>query len=53
MRDIDKIANRLALNTLVFHGRKFEEAFADEMMKRLDFAKETGADIAITNGEVK
>ena len=116
MRDIDKIANYLAVNTLVFHGRKFEDAFAmaaelgfkyvepaciknyypdiiddtffssvngrnflamstgaglkvksvgvhfnmgdhpadaDEMMKRLDFAKETGADIVITNGAVK
>lgn len=116
MRDIDKIANHLAVNTLVFHGRKFEQAFAmaaelgfryvepaciknyypdiidntffssvngrnfltmtteaglkvksvgvhfnmgdhpedvDEMMKRIDFAKEIGADIVITNGAVK
>jgi len=116
MRDIQKIVDYLAVNTLVFHGRKFEEAFAmaaelgfkyvepaciknyypdiiddtffssingrnflamtteaglkvksvgvhfnmgdhpadaDEMMKRLDFAKETGADIVITKGAVK
>ena len=116
MRDIEKIADYLAVNTLVFHGRKFEEAFfmaaelgfkyvepaciknyypdiiddsffseenarnflalttdtglkvksvgvhfnmgdnlkdADEMKKRLDFAKEMGAEIVITNGAVK
>ncbi len=116
MGDIEKIAEDLALNTLVFHGRKFEEAFAmaaemgfnyvepaciknyypdiiddsffssengrnflalttdmglkvksvgvhfnmgdnlkdaDEMIKRLDFAKEMGAEIVITNGAVK
>ena len=116
MRDIEKIAEHLAVNTLVFHGRKFEEAFAmaaelgfkyvepaciknyypdiidnsffssengrnflalatetglkvksvgvhfnmgdhhkdaDEMIKRLDFAKEMGAEIIITNGAVK
>ena len=116
MRDIEKTADYLAVNTLVFHGRKFEQAFAmaaelgfkyvepaciknyypdiiddtffsnangrnfsamiteaglkvksvgvhfnmgdhpedaDEMMKRLDFAKEIGADIVITNGAVK
>ena len=116
MRDIEKIADYLAVNTLVFHGRKFEEAFfmaaelgfkyvepaciknyypdiiddsffseengrnflalttdtglkvksvgvhfnmgdnlkdADEMIKRLDFAKEMGAEIVITNGAVK
>jgi len=28
MCDIEKIADYLALNTLVFHGKKFEEAFA-------------------------
>ena len=28
MRDIEKIVDYLAVNTLVFHGRKFEEAFA-------------------------
>ena len=28
MRDLEKIAEYLALNTIVFHGRKFEEAFA-------------------------
>jgi sugar phosphate isomerase/epimerase len=116
MGDIERIADYLAVNTLAFHGRKFEEAFAmaaelgfkyvepaciknyypdiiddtffssvngrkflamtteaglkvksvgvhfnmgdhpedvDEMVKRLDFAKETGADIVITNGAVK
>jgi len=116
MRDLEKIADHLALNTLVFHGREFEEAFAmaaalgfkyvepaciknyypdiiddsffssengrnflalttdtglkvksvgvhfnmgddlkdaDEMKKRLDFAKEMGAEIVITNGAVK
>ncbi|MGD8293630.1 MAG: sugar phosphate isomerase/epimerase [Desulfobacterales bacterium] len=116
MDGIDKIAEYLALNTLVFHGRKFEDAFeiaaelgfkyvepacienyypdiigdsffsadngrnflamatnvglkvksvgvhfnmgdhlkdADAMIKRLDFAKEMGADIVITNGAVR
>ena len=116
MRNIEKIADYLAVNTLVFHGRKFAEAFAmaaelgfqyvepaciknyypdiiddtffssgngrnflamtteaglkvksvgvhfnmgdnpedaDVMKKRLDFAKEMGADIVITNGAVK
>ncbi|MEE4261558.1 MAG: TIM barrel protein [Desulfobacteraceae bacterium] len=116
MRDIEKIAEYLALNTLVFHGRKFEEAFAmaaelgfkyvepaciknyypgiiddsffsaengraflnmaanvglkvksvgvhfnmgdhlkdaDDMKKRLDFAREMGAEIVITNGAVR
>ncbi len=116
MREIEKIADYLALNTLAFHGRTFEEAFAtaaelgfkyvepaciksyypdvidddffssknghrfmsmaseaglevksvgvhfnmgdkpedaDEMIKRLNFAKEMGAEIVITNGAVK
>jgi sugar phosphate isomerase/epimerase len=116
MHNIEKIADYLAVNTLVFHGRKFEQAFAmaaelgfkyvepafiknyypdiiddtffsgangrkfftmateaglkvksvgvhfnmgdrpedaEEMIKRLDFAKEMGADIVITNGAVK
>jgi sugar phosphate isomerase/epimerase len=114
--NIEKIADYLAVNTLVFHGRRFEQAFAmaaefgfkyvepaciknyypdiiddmffsgangrkfftmateaglkvksvgvhfnmgnhpedaDEMIKRLDFAKEMGADFVITNGAVK
>jgi sugar phosphate isomerase/epimerase len=116
MCDIEKIMDYLALNTLVFHGKKFEEAFtmaaelgfryvepaciknyypdimgdnffssangrrffamttaaglkvksvgvhfnmgdhsgdADELIRRLDFAKEMGADIVISNGAVK
>ncbi|MCP4631197.1 MAG: sugar phosphate isomerase/epimerase [bacterium] len=116
MRELEKIADFLAVNTLVFHGRTFEKAFAmaaefgfkyvepayiknyypdiidddffsaengraflsmttrvglkvksvgvhfnmgdnpddaDEMKNRLDFAKELGADIVITNGAVK
>ena len=28
MGDIENIAEHLAVNTLAFHGRKFEEAFA-------------------------
>ena len=116
MQEIEKISDFLAINTLVFHGREFEEAFAmaadmgfkyvepaciknyypqiiddtffssangrrfaamvvgaglkvksvgvhfnmgdkpgdaDEMKKRLEFAKELGAAIVITNGAVK
>lgn len=116
MHNIEKIANYLALNTLVFHGKTFEKAFkmtaelgfkyvepalirnyypdiiddnffsrangrhflamateaglevksvgvhfnmgdhsedAEAMIKRLDFAKEMGADIVISNGAVK
>lgn len=116
MPDSEKIANYLALNTLVFHGKTFEKAFrmtaelgfkyvepaliknyypdliddnffssangrhfgamaadaglavksvgvhfnmgdhaedAEAMIKRLDFAKEMGADIVISNGAVK
>jgi sugar phosphate isomerase/epimerase len=116
MRNIEKIADYLALNTLVFHGKKFEEAFtmaaelgfkyvepaciqnyypdiigdnffcsatgrhfsamaaaaglkvksvgvhfnmgdhpedAREMIKRIDFAKEMGAAIIISNGAVR
>jgi len=116
MSSIAKIADHLAVNTLVFHGKKFEEAFtmaaelgfkyvepaciknyypdiiddnffssangrqflamttaaglkvksvgvhfnmgdhpadADEMINRIDFAKEMGAEIVISNGAVK
>jgi len=116
MCDIEKIADYLALNTLVFHGKKFEEAFAmaaelgfkyvepaciknyypeiiddnffssatgrqfsemaatsglkvksvgvhfnmgdhpedaEEMKKRIDFAKEMGAAVIISNGAVR
>ena len=116
MPKTEKIANYLALNTLVFHGKTFEKAFemtaelgfkyvepaliknyypdiiddkffcgangrhflamateaglevksvgvhfnmgdhsedAEAMIKRLDFAKEMGADIVISNGAVK
>ena len=115
MSSIENTADYLAVNTLVFHGKKFEEAFAtaaemgfkyvepafiknyypdliddkffssangrkflamtaaagmkvksvgvhfnmgdhpedaDEMIRRLDFAKEIGADIVISNGAV-
>jgi sugar phosphate isomerase/epimerase len=116
MGGLEKVAEKLALNTLVFHGRSFQEAFAmaaelgfkfvepafiknyypnmiddsffssanggyfqalamsaglkiksvgvhfnmgdhfqdaDDMIKRLDFAKEMGAEIVITNGAVQ